>query len=321
MLSAPMPLLVFLAVFLAMLSVYSLVADLWLRDRSRLNERLDEEFHHRQREQVKKSSLFKNLGQMAAELTSQEEPKPGLRQRLELLLEQAGLSLTLPGLRNATLACALVLGLGAGLARKSPLSGVAGALVGAGLPLLYVQARRASRLKKLRLQLPSAFDTMARVMRAGQTVPQALRAISDEFKPPIAAEFAYCHEQQNLGLSPETAFRDLARRTGLIEIKIFVLALLVQRQTGGNLAELLDKLAVVVRERLRIQDRVRALTAEGRLQAQVLMVLPPLMFVTMLILKRSYVQVLLDRPLLLVAMVALQVVGAIWTYRVSNFRY
>ena len=83
---------------------------------------------------------------------------------------------------------------------------------------------------------------MGRVIRAGQTMSQALQAVADEFPPPIAGEFAYCYEQQNLGLSPETALRDLARRTGLMELKIFVLALLVQQQTGGNLAELLDKL-------------------------------------------------------------------------------
>ena len=105
---------------------------------------------------------------------------------------------------------------------------------------------------------------MGRVVRAGQTISQALQAVADEFPPPIAAEFAYCYEQQNLGLSPESALRDLARRTGLLEIKIFVLALLVQQQTGGNLAELLDKLSGIIRERFRIRGQIKTLTAEGR---------------------------------------------------------
>ena len=128
---------------------------------------------------------------------------------------------------------------------------------------------------------------MARVIRAGQTMSQALLAVADEFPPPIAGEFSYCYEQQNLGLSPETAFRDLARRTGLLEIKIFVLALLVQQQTGGNLAELLDKLSAIIRERYRIRGQIKTLTAEGRMQAMVLLALPPGMFLLMLVMNRD----------------------------------
>src|SRR5262249_57164429 len=122
--------------------------------------------------------------------------------------------------------------------------------------------------------LPDAFDLMARVIRAGQTMSQAIQSVADEFDQPLAGEFAYCYEQQNLGLSPEVALRDLARRTGLVEVKIFVLAMLVQQQTGGNLAELLDKLSGVVRERFRVPGKIKALTAEGRMQATVLLVLP-----------------------------------------------
>ena len=130
------------------------------------------------------------------------------------------------------------------------------------MPLFYVQFKRKARLEKLRSQLPDAFDLMGRVIRAGQTMSQALLAVADEFAQPIAGEFAYCYEQQNLGLPPETAFRDLSRRTGLIEIKIFVLALLVQQQTGGNLAELLDKLSA--RRPRAVQDPRPDQGADGR---------------------------------------------------------
>ena len=121
------------------------------------------------------------------------------------------------------------------------------------MPLLYVQLKRKRAAGEAPAQLPDAFDLMGRVIRAGQTMSQALQAVADEFPQPIAGEFAYCYEQQNLGLPPEVALRDLARRTGLLEIKIFVLALLVQQQTGGNLAELLDKLSTIIRERFRIR--------------------------------------------------------------------
>src|SRR5439155_17515599 len=147
------------------------------------------------------------------------------------------------------------------------------------------------------------FDLMGRIIRAGQTMAQGLQAVADEFDQPIAGEFAYCYEQQNLGLSPEVSLRDLARRTGLLEIKIFVLALLVQQQTGGNLAVLLEKLAGVVRERFRIRGKIKTLTAEGRLQAAVLLVLPPALFLIILLLNWSYGEVLLTHPYLLVGMV------------------
>src|SRR5205823_1277174 len=124
--------------------------------------------------------------------------------------------------------------------------------------------------------------------RAGQTTSQALQAVADEFDQPLAGEFTYCVEQQNLGLATEDALRDLARRTGLLEVKIFVLALLVQQQSGGNLAEILDKLAHVVRERFRVQGKIKALTAEGRLQAAVLLVIPIAIMCFMTVANQDY---------------------------------
>ena len=115
--------------------------------------------------------------------------------------------------------------------------------------------------------------------------------------------------------------RDLARRTGLLEIKIFVLAVLVQQQTGGNLAELLDKLSGVIRERFKVRGKVRALTAEGRIQAVVLLSLPPAMFLMMLFLNRSYAQVLLDHPGLLVGVLVTETLGALWIRKIVNFEY
>src|SRR5262249_43207356 len=150
-------------------------------------------------------------------------------------------------------------------------------------------------------QLPDAFDLMGRVVRAGQTVSQALLAVADEFAQPIAGEFSYCYEQQNLGLSPELALRDLARRTGLIEIKIFGTLLLAQTRAGGNWTELLDKPADVIRQRDKIRGQVKALTAEGRMQASVLLPLPIAMFFIMLTLNRNYALILVGHPSLIVA--------------------
>ena len=115
--------------------------------------------------------------------------------------------------------------------------------------------------------------------------------------------------------------RELARRTGLLEIKIFVLALLVQQQTGGNLAELLDKLSSVIRERFQIQGQIRTLTAEGRTQAAVLLVLPLVMFGLILFLNPEYASLLLARPELIVGCLVSEAVGALWIRQIVNFDF
>ncbi len=237
-----------------------------------------------------------------------------------MMIEQSGLHTTLQRLFLFSSLLGLGLGIGGFL-----LSGVIAAaglgLLGFTLPFFYVRMKQKSRLGKMLSQLPDAFDLMARVIRAGQTMSQALLAVADEFDQPIAAEFSYCYEQQNLGLSPELSLRDLARRTGIIELKIFVLAVLVQQQTGGNLAEMLEKLATVVRERFRILGKIRALTAEGRLQAAVLLALPPFMLLIILVLNRSYGQVLLDRPMLLLCVCLSELLGALWIRKIVNFDF
>ncbi len=136
---------------------------------------------------------------------------------------------------------------------------------------------------------------------------------------PIATEFAYCCEQQNLGLPASIVLRDLAQRNGVLEIHIFVIALLIQQQTGGSLAELLENLATVVRDRLHLRGKIKALTAEGRLQAVVLMVLPPFMMGVMLLINRGYAMELFNYPKLLMLGVGSMTLGGLWIRKIVNF--
>lgn len=313
-------LLTFLAAALSVGGVYSILSDLFLRDRSRVSRRVDDEFRKSQRERVRKSPLFKNLGQLANEAMANEE-RTTWRKRTEAMIEQSGLDLTISRLVFIATGLGVILGMTGMLLTQNFVIGLALLATGFGLPFLYVQFKRKLRLEKLRSQLPDAFDLMARVIRAGQTMSQALMAVSDEFPPPIAAEFSYCYEQQNLGLAPELTLRDLARRNGLLEIKIFVLAMLVQQQTGGNLAELLDKLSAVVRDRFRIRGSIKALTAEGRMQAIVLLILPLSLFLLMLIMNPSYAKVLIDHPKLIFGTLVCEGFGAIWIRKIVNFDF
>jgi tight adherence protein B len=162
---------------------------------------------------------------------------------------------------------------------------------------------------------------ISRAVSAGQTVPAALQIIAQDFERPICEEFALCYEQQNLGMSRESALRKLAKRTGIMELQIFVVAVLVQAKSGGDLVELLDNLAAMVRKRLKLKDRIRALTGEGRMQALVLIVLPIMAFLGVLLIAPDYAQSLLDRPWLLAGTAGAQLMGAMWIRQIVNFEY
>jgi tight adherence protein B len=184
------------------------------------------------------------------------------------------------------------------------------------VPLLFVAIRREQRLSRLRHQLPDAFEMMSRPIRAGQTVTRSFQTVADDFESPISDEFAWCFEQQNLGLPQDIALRDLARRCGVAELQMLVVALLVQRQSGGSPVELLDNLALVVRRRIALQERIKTLTAEGRMQAAVLLLLPPLLLTAISFLNPDYVASLWDRPLLLLSLLGSELLGVIWIRRI-----
>lgn len=314
-------LLAAITAMVGVIALYQVLSDLFLRDRSRTNDRVDYEFLKKRKEQAKKSSLFKNLGQMAAEAAVNEGKRPSLRKRFEAMVEQSGLDVTPDRLAGIAVVGAILVGLIAFVVRSNPIDAVLGTIAGGVLPIWYVNRKRNARIEKLRSQLPEAFELMARVVRAGQTLSQALLAVADEFPQPISSEFAYCYEQQNLGLPPELTFRDLNRRTGIIELKIFVLAVLVQQQTGGNLAELLLKLSAVVRERYHIRGTIHTLTAEGRMQGWILAALPPIMLVFISVMNSSYASVLFERPNILVGTFGVEFLGVLWIRKIVNFDF
>lgn len=308
-----------LTVITGIFAAAQLFSELFLRDRSRLNDRVDAEFLKKKAEKVGKVALFKNLGQMASELA--DEDRPTFRQRFGTMVEQSGLAVTPSGVMMQCVIGSMVGGVVVFfLAGQSPMLAL-GAGLGFLAPVLRVKRCRDKRTEKLRSQLSDAFELMARVVRAGQTLGQAMLAVAQEFPQPISSEFAYCYEQQNLGLSAEATFRDLTRRTGVLELKIFVLAVLVQQQTGGNLAELLTKLAAVVRERYIIRGAIRTLTAEGRMQGWMLAAMPPCMLVLMLVLNPTYTKVHFEHMNTLYMTFGFEAIGILWIRKIVNFDF
>jgi tight adherence protein B len=195
--------------------------------------------------------------------------------QLDRLLLQASLDWTVSRL---LLSCAAS-GLGALLLARTLLhQPMALALIlGAGcgcLPLLYVLRRRASRLARLERQLPAAFDLLGRALRAGHALGAGLQMIGQEMSEPVASEFRFTHEELNFGVGLEQALTNLSTRVPITDLRYFVVAVLIQREAGGNLAEVLAKLAELIRQRLKLFQHIRVLSAEGRLSAWVLGLMP-----------------------------------------------
>jgi tight adherence protein B len=302
----------FAAAALMTVSAGLLVYDWRFRYRSVLRGRIDELIAHHETSQ-RDAGVFKDLARLGH--NGSDQPW-SFRQWVEAMIEQAGVPWTVSMLAAASALGAVAAGV-VGLALHGGLA-VPAAGLGAFAPVGFLYARRHMRRRRLCRQLPETFQMISRAVRAGQTIPAALQIIAEDFEAPVRDEFALCYEQQNLGMSRESALRGLARRSGVMELQIFVVALLVQARSGGDLVELLDNLAAMVRKRLQLRERIRVLTGEGRLQATVLMVLPVAALATLLTTSPDYASVLVQRPWLLIGSAGMQAVGCLWIRHILN---
>jgi tight adherence protein B len=187
-----------------------------------------------------------------------------------------------------------------------------GLLVGFILPYSFASYKRNKRFERFEELFPEAIDTLARAVRAGHAFTTALEMITSEINEPIAGEFRQLYEEQKFGMPVRDALLNLTDRVPLVDVKFFVTAVMLQRETGGNLAEILDNLSYVIRERFKIQRQVRVYTAQGRLTMALLMGMPPIIVTVMLVLNPSFIRPLFSDPIghtLLVAGITLQTIG------------
>lgn len=194
--------------------------------------------------------------------------------QVDRLLEQSGLSWSVAELMGVQLLCFMVILVGAlwmGLPWLLVLVLAAGA---AGLPLLYALRAKDQRLARIDEQLPDALDLIGRAVRAGHAFPTALAMVGDEMREPLAGEFAAAFDEVNFGISMQDALLNLATRVPSTDLRYFVIAVTIQRETGGNLAELLDNISAIIRARMKLMGQIRVLSAEGKMSAWVLGLLP-----------------------------------------------
>jgi tight adherence protein B len=242
---------------------------------------------------------------------------------LNLMFEQADTNLTVGKFIGISAGMAVGGTLLAAVLRMNPVL-VPLIAIGTGmLPLCFVSFRRGRRLKTFGAQLPDALEMLARALRSGQSLQFGFNMVASEMPPPIGKEFGRVFEEQNLGIPMDETLRAMTDRVPNLDLKFFVTALILQRQTGGDLAEILDKIGELVRERFRIWGQVQALTGEGRLSGIVLMALPFLLFAAVYQLNPSYVMVLFTDPMgtkMLTVAVILQILGALTIRKIVNIK-
>jgi len=233
-------------------------------------------------------------------------------------LEQADLKIRAGNILVLCMASALAMAvIGYILAGSLPpnqalLFAAVGLVIGGFVPYSYASYRRNKRFQKFEELFPEAIDTLARAVRAGHAFTTALELIANELSEPVASEFRKLFEEQKFGLPVRDALMNLAERMPLVDVKFFVTAVMLQRETGGNLAEILDNLSYVIRERFKIMRQVRVYTAQGRLTMLLLMGLPPVIVITMLTTSPAFIHPLFADPIghvLVVAGIVLQTLG------------
>jgi tight adherence protein B len=287
------------------------------RTRRRLQQRLkDVQADHEaaQAASLVREKYLRDLSPLARQL----EQLPGM-DRLAALIEQAGRSVMAHRLVLLAVALGAAGGLvGWGLTRIG-VAAALGAVLGFALPFLKIIAERKARLDKFEEQLPDAIDVVTRALRAGHPFAGAMKLVAEDMDEPVAGEFRQTFNDINYGNDVRRAMLGMLSRVPSVTLMAFVTSVLVQRETGGNLAEILDQISKVVRGRFRFQRHLRTLTAEGRMSAWVLVLVPFVLFAVVWLTSPDYVAVLMNTPAghkLVIAALVLEVIGIAWIRKI-----
>jgi tight adherence protein B len=239
--------------------------------------------------------------------------------RLAARVEQAGLRMGVSTVLLMAAGGATVFGMLLSLLMRASWAFLPGAIAGFSVPFIVIARMRTRRLRAFEEQFPEALDLLSRAIRAGHAFTTSMGMVADEASDPIGAEFKKTFDEQNFGLPLKDALANMAERVPLLDMRFFVTAVLIQRETGGNLSEILDNLSHVVRERFKILRQVRVYTAHGRLTGYVLMGLPAALAIALSFINPDHMALLFNERmgrLMILAAIVMQTVGYFWIQKV-----
>jgi tight adherence protein B len=242
-------------------------------------------------------------------------------QDAELLLQQAQVSWSLPTLLFLSVGTALAFGIFALILLRSVLLALPLAMIGAALPTLYVRWRRMRRLNQFEEVLPECIDLVGRALRAGHPLSSGFKMAADDGAEPVAGELRRVFEEQRFGLPLQDSLLGMADRINLVDVRILVTAILIQREVGGNLAEILDNLSAVIRARFTIRRQIKVYTAQGRMTGYLLSLLPFMLFGILYTINPEYMSVLFTDPIgkiLVGVALVMQLAGFFWIRKIVN---
>ena len=214
-------------------------------------------------------------------------------------------------------------GLSLGFFSRGPLGALVGLLVRLYLPYWLLKFKKKRRIKKFEKQLPEALDLLARGLKAGHAFASGLQIVGSEMPNPVGLEFFRTFKEYNHGMDLNSTLINLCKRVELRELRFFTTAVMIQRETGGNLVDILEKIAGLIRERFKLRNQIKALTAEGRLSGLILVLMPPVLFLVMLRINPDYTMLLVNHSLgRMMAMTALtfQALGVLAIRKIVNIK-
>jgi tight adherence protein B len=248
----------------------------------------------------------------------------GIGQKLTDLCDQSGMNVTVGSLVVGSLLCGGIAFLVGFLAFRMLLVGIILAPIAAIAPFMFVRWKRDRRVMMFEEQFPEALDLLARSLRAGHALTTGIALVAEEMPDPVGPEFRLLYDRQNFGMPFPDALRDFGERIPVLDAKFFTTAVLIQREAGGNLSEVLGNLSSVIRERFRVKRQVRVLSAHGRITGWVLSGLPPALAACFMVTSENHIQTLTASSIgqkMIVGAICLQLLGTVIIRKLVNIEY
>jgi tight adherence protein B len=234
-------------------------------------------------------------------------------------LDQSGVKVSVSGVFLIALGMAVLVALAGGMVARARWGLLVGAVIGFAVPFIYLKIKRTKRMRTFEEQFPEGLDLISRALKAGHAFATGLKMVADEMPEPVGPEFRKTFDEQNFGLPMKDALDNLTHRMPLLDVRFFATAVLIQRETGGNLSEILENLAHVVRERFKILRQVRVYTAHGRFTGYVLLALPAVLCIALAFINPEHMNLLFHHPMgrmMLLGALIMQSIGYMWIRQV-----